>query len=82
MPTPTDRPSLSKDLETRYASQHTGGAFDSKALGTGVDFGLQEKFWTKAGFPAPQEERLGFGGTKQWTQTRYRQGFSDRKYKK
>ena len=30
MPTPTERQSLNKDLETRYKSQKAGGAFDVK----------------------------------------------------
>ena len=30
MPTPSDRPSLTKTLEQRYATQHAGGAFNVK----------------------------------------------------
>jgi hypothetical protein len=30
MPQPADRPSLTKDLASRYASQHAGGAFEVK----------------------------------------------------
>jgi len=30
MPTPIDRPSLNKDLETRYKTQKAGGAFEVK----------------------------------------------------
>ncbi len=30
MPQPSDRPSLTKDLASRYASQRAGGAFDVK----------------------------------------------------
>jgi len=30
MPTPNERPSLSKDLLTRYSTQRAGGAFDVK----------------------------------------------------
>lgn len=30
MPQPADRPSLTKDLATRYATQRAGGAFDVK----------------------------------------------------
>lgn len=30
MPNPADRPSLTKDLASRYASQHAGGAFEVK----------------------------------------------------
>ena len=34
MPNQTDRPSLTKTLEQRYADQHVGGAFDAKAITT------------------------------------------------
>lgn len=34
MPNPTDRPSLTKTLEQRYAEQHAGGAFDAKVITT------------------------------------------------
>lgn len=34
MPTPTPRPSLTTDLETRYETQPEGGAFDAKKAGT------------------------------------------------
>jgi hypothetical protein len=30
MPTPADRPSLTKDLASRYATQRAGGAFEVK----------------------------------------------------
>lgn len=34
MPSPTPRPSLTTDLETRYETQKEGGAFDAKQAGT------------------------------------------------
>lgn len=34
MPSPTPRPSLITDLETRYATQPEGGAFNAKLAGT------------------------------------------------
>jgi len=34
MPSPTVRPSLTTDLETRYETQKEGGAFDAKQAGT------------------------------------------------
>lgn len=34
MPTPTERPSLTTDLQTRYNTQRAGGAFDAKQAGT------------------------------------------------
>jgi hypothetical protein len=35
MPTPVTRPSITTDLQTRYANQHEGGAFDvKKTLGS------------------------------------------------
>ena len=39
MPNPTNRESLNKGLESRYATQRAGGAFDAKTAGkVPVDF--------------------------------------------
>lgn len=55
MPTPTERPSLTKCLAIRYAGQRVGGAFDAKNIPTepgqrgaegGLGLGIQEQQYT------------------------------------
>lgn len=55
MPTPTERPSLTKCLAVRYSSQKAGGAFDAKNIPTqagqrgsegGLGLGIQEQLYT------------------------------------
>lgn len=48
----SSRPSMSKTLEQRYASQKVGGAFDAKAAGTAHVNNLSDEFsdgFTKGG---------------------------------
>lgn len=78
MPTPSQRPSLNTDLESRYNNQTVGSAFDAKRFDTG-DFGIQEKLWTRPGF-VPNEE-LGLGGKKTYDKSTFLKGFSSKKYK-
>lgn len=88
MPASTPRPSIDTDLESRYATQRAGGAFDAKEAGTlGLgDMGIQERIWTKQGFQTAAGENLGMGpggggGTKSYDKSLMRQGFNNRKYK-
>jgi len=80
MPIPTDRPSLNTDLETRYKTQHAGGAFDAKGPQPDV-LGIQEKTWTKKGFGNAGDEGLGLAGTKTYDKSLMLQGFNNKKYK-
>jgi hypothetical protein len=80
MPISTIRPSLTTNLETRYSTQHIGGAFDAFTLNYG-DFGLLERIWTKAGFVAALAEGLGLLGAKTYVDSLYRQGLDETKYK-
>jgi hypothetical protein len=75
-----NRQSLNTDLATRYATQKVGGAYDAKKPTPDI-FGIQEKFWTKPGFPLGEQENLGTGGSKKIEQSLYRQGFNNTKYK-
>lgn len=75
------RPSLIKTLEDKYKTEYVGGAYDAK-LPTPDIFGLQEKYWTTAGFVSANLEQLGTGGTKKIEDSLYRQGgFTNKKYK-
>ena len=75
-----NRQSLNTDLETRYKTQHVGGAFDAKGPQPDV-LGIQEKTWTKKGFGKSGDEGLGLAGSKTYDKSLYRQGFDGRKYK-
>lgn len=53
--TPTERPSISTNLEARYKNQATGGAYDAKTIGkwgshAPIENSLQSQFWTPGGF--------------------------------
>jgi hypothetical protein len=71
MPTETTRPSLTTDLATRYATQQTGEAFNSKLAGTATaPLSIQAKLYdTNPSFIVNelQEisnfENVGDGGT-------------------
>ena len=77
------RPSLKKTIADRYATQRAGGAFNAKEAGQigSFDMGLQEKIWTAKNFVAADAEGLGMNGFKKYNQSRYLQGFNNRKYK-
>ena len=52
MPTSTQRDSLTKGIEDRYASQRAGGAFDAKTAGTATSDAFSNEFadgFTKGG---------------------------------
>lgn len=64
MPQPSDRPSLTKDLATRYATQKAGGAFEVKQrlkppgssphAGDRMPIDGNEKFYTNDDFAVKQ----------------------------
>lgn len=97
MPIPTERPSLSKDLATRYASQREGGAFDVKdrlgapgsrpVVGTAVDNTSMngQTFQSPNGFVvganSGQTQMKDAQGTVSKQLSMYIRGFSNRKYK-
>jgi hypothetical protein len=62
MPNPTDRPSLTKTIEQRYAEQHVGGAFDAKAITLGgkhspIDNSTLSALHTTPGFKTQMGEQ-------------------------
>lgn len=97
MPTPTPRPSLTTDLQTRYSNQRAGGAFDVKktlggpgsspAAGTTIDAAsmLGAEFQAPNGFEVKVLQGVTqmkeAQGTTSKELSRYIRGFSSRKYK-
>ena len=89
MPNPTDRPSLTKTLEQRYADQHAGGAYDAKTIITSgqhspIENSTLSALHTRAGFKTlmgEQETELNEakGGSSQQSSL-YMQGFNNTKY--
>ena len=97
MPQPSNRESLTKDLLTRYATQHAGGAYEVKdrlkkpkvsvehADRMPID-GIQEKTWTVPNFDTKpilkQTEMLdAIDETSSRELSTYIKGFSNKKYK-
>ena len=93
MPTPSPRPSLETDLESRYANQRVGSAFDVKEVlssevpGRTVDAQSMQanEFQSPAGFevgvgPFGTQMKDAQGNTSGQL-SRYMQGFSNRRYR-
>jgi hypothetical protein len=97
MPNPTNRPSLTTDLQTRYATQREGGAFDVKktlggpgsipSAGTTIDAVSHQgsAFQSPNGFEVKPMQGItqlkDAQGTTSKQLSRFMQGFSDKKYK-
>ena len=87
MPTPTERPSLTTDLATRYATQREGGAFDAKTAGTATappslqsqQFENTSQFVVKE--PLLTTEFKGADNPNYKEISAYAQGLDTRKYK-
>jgi len=95
--TPTERPSLTTDLESRYGTQHAGGAFDVKetlggpgntpVAGTIIDAlsAQATTFQSPAGFLVKEAlcvtQFLDAQGSTSKQLSRYVKGLDTRKYK-
>jgi hypothetical protein len=97
MPIPTNRPSLTTDLQTRYTNQRAGGAFDVKqvlggpgstpAPGTTIDATSMQgaEFQSPNGFEVKvrqgETQMKDAQGTTSRELSLYIRGFSNRRYK-
>ena len=94
MPNNENRPSLSKDLETRYSSQRVGGAFDVKKTLSALTPGSiinaismqSNEFQSPNGFEIKIKQgdtqmKDARDGTKSKELSRYIKGISTKRYK-